>query len=131
MLNPQREQKLKSVFRTNLVLGLKAEISKDVFNSFFVATFVDDNLVADGLHGLCACTLTHFVKDELCRRFRAFEHGNFDEFVRGKGVEDVIDLIVPYAVFADLKDWIQVLRKTFKSFPFTACQHVFLFNTNI
>ena len=94
------------MFHANLVLGLKAEISKYMFYPFFRRKFVDDDFVADGCHRLCARALADFVQNEFCWGLCALEHGDFDKFMRGKGIKYVVHLIVPYAVLSNLKDWI-------------------------
>ena len=86
-----------------------------MFDILTRGTSVNHHFVADCRYGFCARKSANGVQDGFCVRFRVAKNGYFDKLVQIEGSGDIQNLVVAYAVFADLEDWIYLLRHTAKA----------------
>ncbi len=78
-------------------------------------TSVNHHFVADCGNRLCARKSANSVQDGFGVEFRIAKNGNFDKLVQVEGGGDIQNLVVANAVFADLEDWIYLLRHAAKA----------------
>ncbi len=78
-------------------------------------TSINHHFVADCGDRFCARKSANSVQHGFGVEFRIAKNGNFDKFVQVEGGGNIKDLIIANAVFADLEDWIYLLRHTAKA----------------